>query len=70
MGMNILKIVMVTTMGKYTFECVGLKPNREPKTKHTNFDLLFGDMAFQQLGLDGGPRNGMMMTVRKKAQVY
>jgi cytochrome P450 len=70
MGMNILKIVMVMTMGKYTFECAGLKSNREPKTKHTNFDLLFGDMAFQQLGLDGRPKNGMMMTVRKKAQVY
>ncbi|QGI85386.1 unnamed protein product [Fusarium fujikuroi] len=70
MGMNILKIVMVMTMSKYTFECAELKPNREPKTKHTNFDLVFGDMAFQQLGLDGRPRDGMMMTVRQKAQGY
>ncbi|KAF4434963.1 cytochrome P450 [Fusarium acutatum] len=70
MGMNILKIFMVMTMGKYTFECAGLKPNREPKTKHTNFDLVFGDMAFQELGLDGRPRDGMMMTITKKAQGY
>ncbi|KAF5654761.1 cytochrome P450 monooxygenase [Fusarium sp. NRRL 25303] len=70
MGINILKIVMVMTMSKYTFECAELKPNREPKTKHTNFDLVFGDMAFQQLGLDGRPRDGMMMTVRQKAQGY
>ncbi|CZR46592.1 uncharacterized protein FPRO_12042 [Fusarium proliferatum ET1] len=70
MGMNILKIIMVMTMGKYTFECAELKPNREPKTKHTNSDLVFGDMAFQQLGLDGRPRDGMMMTVRQKVQGY
>ncbi|KAI3587857.1 cytochrome P450 [Fusarium oxysporum f. sp. albedinis] len=67
MGMNILKIVMVITMGKYTFDCAGLAPNKEPRTKHTNFYLVFGDTAFQQLGLDGRPGDGMMMTVGKKA---
>lgn len=67
MGMNILKIVMVITMGKYTFDCAGLAPNKEPRTKHTNLYLVFRDTAFQQLGLDGRPGDGMMMTVGKKA---
>jgi cytochrome P450 len=67
MGMNMLKMITVMTMGKYTFECVGLKPNRKPRTKHTNLDLVFGDVAFQQLGLEGRLRDGMMMTVTKKA---
>jgi len=44
----------------------GIGANKEPRTKHINLDLVFEDIAFQQLGLDGRPSDGMMI-VRKKA---
>jgi cytochrome P450 len=67
LAMYILKVIMVMTIGDYAFECADLKPNREPRTWHTDIDATFGDIAFQQLGLEGRPRDGMMMTVRKRA---
>ncbi|QPC73089.1 hypothetical protein HYE68_003841 [Fusarium pseudograminearum] len=66
-AMCMLKAIVVMTIGDYVFECADLKPNRKPRTLHTDVDVVFGDIAFQQLGLEGRPRDRMMMTVRKRA---
>ncbi|UZP45306.1 hypothetical protein NXS19_013118 [Fusarium pseudograminearum] len=66
-AMCMLKVIVVMTIGDYVFECADLKPNRKPRTLHTDVDVVFGDIAFQQLGLEGRPRDRMMMTVRKRA---
>ncbi|CEF85507.1 unnamed protein product [Fusarium graminearum] len=58
----------VHAQGDYVFECADLKPNLKPGTLHTDVDVVFGDIAFQQLLLEGRPRDGMMMTVRKRVQ--
>lgn len=66
LAMNELKIILIMTVRDYTFECVGLKPNAEPKTAFTNLDTVYGDIVFQELGLEAKPRGGMMMTVKKR----
>ncbi|KAG8666832.1 hypothetical protein FPOAC1_011653 [Fusarium poae] len=66
-AMYILRVVLVMIIGDYTFECADIKPNLMARTLHTDIDMAFGDIAFQELGLEGKPRDGMMMTVRKRA---
>ncbi|PTD10377.1 P450 monooxygenase AflN [Fusarium culmorum] len=66
-AMCMLKVIVVMTIRDYVFKCADLKPNLKPRTLHTDVDVVFGDIAFQQLGLEGRPRDGMMMTVRKRA---
>ena len=40
------------TVRDYEFECAGLKPNMKPKTNWTELDTVFGDIVFQELGLE------------------
>jgi hypothetical protein len=63
--MTELAIILLMTIRDYEFECANLKPNKEPRTRWTNMDLRFGDVVFQELGLEAKPRGGMMMTVKK-----
>jgi hypothetical protein len=53
------------TLREYIFECVDLKPNKTPRTSFTDMDTVFGDIVFQELGLEAKPRGGMMMRVQK-----
>ncbi|KAL6357151.1 hypothetical protein LRP88_10770 [Fusarium phalaenopsidis] len=63
---NELKVILVMTVRDYSFECAGLKPNDKPKTTYTDLDRVYGDIVFQELGLEAKPRGGMMMTVKKR----
>jgi hypothetical protein len=60
-----LRIILLMTLRDYEFECAGLKPNAQPKTTYTELDTVFGDIVFQELGLEARPRGGMMMTCKK-----
>ena len=60
-----LKTILLMTLREYEFNCADLKPNRTPRTSFTDMDTVFGDIIFQELGLEARPRGGMMMTVRK-----
>ena len=60
-----LRIILLMTLRDYEFECAGLKPNSQPKTAYTELDTVFGDIVFQELGLEARPRGGMMMTCKK-----
>jgi hypothetical protein len=60
-----LRIILLMTAREYEFECAGLKPNTKPKTSYTELDTVFGDIVFQELGLEARPRGGMMMRCRK-----
>ena len=60
-----LRIILLMTLRDYEFECAGLKPNPQPKTTYTELDTIFGDIVFQELGLEARPRGGMMMTCKK-----
>ncbi|KAM6536296.1 hypothetical protein FALCPG4_002305 [Fusarium falciforme] len=63
---NELKVILVMTVRDYSFECAGLRPNDTPKTTYTDLDTVYGDIVFQELGLEAKPRGGMMMTVKKR----
>jgi cytochrome P450 len=60
-----LKIILLMTVRDYDFECAGLEPNQRPRTEFTQLDTVFGDVIFQELGLEAKPRGGMMMRVRR-----
>lgn len=60
-----LSIILLLTVRDYDFECADLKPNAQPRTSFTDMDTLYGDIAFQELGLEAKPRGGMMMRVKK-----
>jgi len=60
-----LRVVLLLTIRDYNFECANLKPNASPRVQYTSLDTIFGDIIFQELGLEAKPRGGMMMTVSK-----
>lgn len=67
LAMNELKIILIMTIRDYDFECAGLKPSAKPKISWTDLDTVYGDIIFQELGLEAKPRGGMMMTVKKRS---
>lgn len=60
-----LRVILLLTIRDYNFECADLKPNAKPRASYTDLDLQFGDIIFQELGLEAKPRGGMMMRVSK-----
>jgi hypothetical protein len=52
------------TIRDYDFECANLKPNAKPRATYTKLDSVYGDIVFQELGLEAKPRGGMMMRVK------
>ena len=60
-----LRIILLMTLRDYEFECADLKPNVQARTSYTDLDTVFGDIVFQELGLEARPRGGMMMRCRK-----
>jgi cytochrome P450 len=58
-----LRVILLLTIRDYDFACANLKPNAAPRVPFTSLDTVFGDIVFQELGLEAKPRGGMMMTV-------
>ncbi|PNP47738.1 hypothetical protein THARTR1_10499 [Trichoderma harzianum] len=67
LAMNELKVILLMVVRDFEFECAGLEPNAKPRTSYTNLDTVFGDIIFQELGIEARPRGGMMMTVKRNA---
>jgi cytochrome P450 len=65
LAMDELKIVLLLTIRDFDFTCADLKPNSTPRVGWTDWDLTFGDRAFQQFIFEARPRDGMPMTVKK-----
>ena len=64
LAQNELKIILLMTIRDYDFECADLKPNAKPRAIFTKLDTVYGDIVFQELGLEAKPRGGMMMRVK------
>ena len=60
-----LRVILLLTIRDYDFACAGLKPNATPRASYTTLDTVYGDIVFQELGMEAKPRGGMMMTVSK-----
>jgi cytochrome P450 len=67
LAQNELKIILLMTTRDYDFECANLKPNEKPRVCYSNRDTVFGDIVFQELGLEAKPRGGMMMRAKRAA---
>jgi hypothetical protein len=63
-----LRTILLLIIRDFDFECAGLKPNSIPRTVYTNLDLTFGDIVFQEMGIEAKPRGGMMMRVSKNVR--
>ncbi|OCK82089.1 cytochrome P450 3A30 [Lepidopterella palustris CBS 459.81] len=61
-----LRVILLLTVREFEFECAGIKPNEKQRCAWTDMDLRFGDIVFQELGLEAKPRGGMMMKVRRR----
>lgn len=66
LALNEMKIILMSTIRDYDFECAGLKPNARPRLTHTSLDTIYGDVIFQELAMEPKPRGGGMMTVKKR----
>lgn len=67
-----LQAILLLTVRDYDFEYVtGVewqKPNSKPRVPYTELDTIYGDVVFQELGIEAKPRGGMMMKVSKRKQ--
>jgi cytochrome P450 len=54
LAQNELKTTLLMTIRDYDFECA-TKPNLKPKTAFTDMDAIYGDIVFQELGLEAKP---------------
>jgi cytochrome P450 len=65
MAMDELKIALLLTIRDFDFECTDLKPNETPRVNWTDWDLTFGDRAFQEFVLEARPRDGFPMKFKR-----
>lgn len=70
LAMDELKIALLLTIREFDFTCADLKPNKTPRVGWTDWDLTFGDRAFQEFVFEARPRDGMPMTVKKSNWKY
>jgi cytochrome P450 len=65
LAMDELKLALLLTIRDFDFECADLKPSKTPRVSWTDWDLTFGDRAFQEFVFEARPRDGMPMFVKK-----
>jgi cytochrome P450 len=65
LAMDELKIMLLLTVRDFDFTCADLKPNKTARVPWTDWDLTFGDRAFQQFVFEARPRDGMPMFVKR-----
>jgi cytochrome P450 len=65
LAMDEVKLALLLTIRDFDFTCADLQPNKTPRVEWTDWDLTFGDRAFQQFVFEARPRDGMPMFVKK-----
>jgi cytochrome P450 len=65
LAMDEVKIMLLLTIRDFDFTCADLKPNKTPRVGWTDWDLTYGDRAFQQFVFEARPRDGMPMRVKR-----
>jgi cytochrome P450 len=67
LAMDELKIMLLLTIREFDFTCADLRPNKTARVSWTDWDLTFGDRAFQQFVFEARPRDGMPMFVKRSS---
>jgi cytochrome P450 len=65
LAMDELKIMLLLTIREFDFTCFGLQPNKTPRLPWTDWDLTYGDRAWQIFQFEARPRDGMPMLVKR-----
>lgn len=65
LAMDELKLALLLTVRDFDFTCADLKPSKTPRVNWLDWDLTFGDLAFQTFVFEARPRDGMPMTVKR-----
>lgn len=60
-----LRIILLMTIRDFDFEYAYMEPNKTARATYTDLDRTFGDVVFQELGLEAKPRGGMVMKVKE-----
>jgi hypothetical protein len=63
-----LRMILLMTVRDFEFEYAYMKPNTEAMATFMDLDKTFGDVVFQELGLEAKPRGGMIMKVCEVAK--
>ena len=66
LAMNQMKVVLLMVARDFDFRCADLKPNPKARAEFTKLDVDFGDVIFQEIGLEAKPRGPMRMLVKKR----
>lgn len=66
LAMNEMKVVLLLVARDFDFMCADLKPNMDARARFTHLDEVFGDVVFQEIGLEAKPKGPMRMLVTKR----
>ena len=64
LAMDELRIMLLLTARWFDFETIVEARNKQPRVMYTDLDRTVGDLAFQVVGMEAGPRKDMRMKVR------
>lgn len=64
LAMDELRIMLLLTVRWFDFETLVPARNEKPRVMYTDLDREVGDLAFQVVGMEAGPRKDMRMKVR------
>ena len=64
-AMNELRVILLLITHDFDFQCANLVPNPKPRAVYTDLDTIYGDIVFQEMGVEAKPRGGMTMIVSK-----
>lgn len=74
LAMNEMCTMLLLTVRWLDFELVqdtpDTKPRAEPRMPWLDLDTKVGDMAYQELGFEAKPRNGVRMTIRRTEREF
>lgn len=64
LAMDELRVMLLITARWFDFETIVEKKNVTPRVQFMDLDKTIGDLAFQVVGMEAGPRKDMRMRVR------
>lgn len=68
LAMDELRIMLLLTVRWFDFETIVTEKKEEPRVMYTDLDKEVGDLAFQMVGMEAGPRKDMRMRVKVREE--
>lgn len=68
LAMNQMKVALTMIIRDFNFCCADLRPNPKTRADDVEVDTMFGDVVFQEIGLEAKSRGPMMMMLAKRRE--